>query len=99
MLRLEDPTDNHGVGWRRLSDGELIGLLYIAIRLTRRGVRRDFHGVDASKADAAVKIIAKQIVERLRHYPVFGPARPAQGPTCGASGISPDRSCSPNLEK
>ena len=99
MLRLEDPTDNHGMGWRRLSGEELIGLLYIAIRLTRRGVRRDFHGVDASKADAAVKTIAKQVVERLRHYPVFGPARPAEGPTCGASGINSDRSGRPNVEK
>jgi hypothetical protein len=86
-MRIEDSTDNDGRGWRRLTDHELVRLLYIAVRLTKRGVRNDFQGRDASKADAAATTITKQVVERLRGYPVFGPARPAEGPTCGARGI------------
>jgi hypothetical protein len=84
MLRIEDPSDNDGRGWRRLTDENLIGLLYIAIKLARASVRKDLSCRDASKADAAAKVIAKQIVDRLRYYPVFGPARPAEGPRCGA---------------
>jgi hypothetical protein len=89
MLRIEDPTDNDGRGWKRLSGEDLAGLLYIAIRLARAGVRRDLSAREASKADAAAKIIAREVAERLRYYPVFGPARPADGPRCGAGGSNP----------
>jgi len=84
MLRLEGPTDNHGLGWRQLTDEDLIDLIYIGVKLARRSHRRDLTDRNAAKADAAAKAIAKQLAERLRQYPVFGPARPTMGPTCGS---------------
>jgi hypothetical protein len=89
MIHVHDPTDNDGRGWKRLTDEDLVELLYIAIRLVRAGVRRDLSAREASRADAAARIIAREVVERLRYYPVFGPARPADGPSCGASGPNP----------
>lgn len=83
MLRLNDPTDNRRLGWVRLTEDQLIGLLYIGLKLARRSYRRDLTDRNAAKADAAAKAIAKLLAERLRHYPVFGPARPSSGPTCG----------------
>lgn len=83
MLRLDDPTDNHGLGWTRLTEEQLISLLYIGLKLVDRRYRRGLTERDATKADAAAKAIAKLLAERLRHYPVFGPARPSDGATCG----------------
>jgi hypothetical protein len=83
MLQLNDPTDNRGLGWIRLTEDQLVGLLYIGLKLARRGFRRDLTDRNAEKSDAAAKAIAKLLAERLRHYPVFGPARPSSGPTCG----------------
>ena len=53
MLRLEDPTDNHGLGWRQLTDEDLIDLIYIGVKLARRSHRRDLTDRNAAKADAA----------------------------------------------
>lgn len=83
MLRLEDPTDNRGLGWVRLSEEQLADLLYIGLKLARRSHRRDLTDRNALKADAAARAIARQLADRLSHYPIFGPARPADGPTCG----------------
>jgi hypothetical protein len=83
MLRLSDPSDNRGLGWVQLTDDQLISLLYIGLKLADRRYRRGLTDRDATKADQAAKAIAKLIAERLRHYPIFGPARPSSGPTCG----------------
>jgi hypothetical protein len=83
MLRLHDPSDNHGLGWIRLTEDQLVDLLYIGIKLARRSYRRDLTDRNAAKADAAAKALAKLLAERLRRYPIFGPARPTNGPTCG----------------
>ena len=83
MLRLEDPDNNRGLGWIRLTEEQLVDLLYIGLKLARRSHRRDLTDRNALKSDAAAKAIAGQLAERLRHYPIFGPARPADGPTCG----------------
>ena len=83
MLRLEDPDNNRGLGWIRLTEDQLVDLLYIGLKLARRSHRRDLTDRNTLKSDAAAKAIAGQLVERLRHYPIFGPARPAEGPTCG----------------
>jgi hypothetical protein len=91
MLRLNDPTDNRGLGWKRLTEAELADLLYIGLKLARRSHRRDLTDRNALKADAAAGAIAKQLADRLRHYPVFGPVRAADGPTCGAGGINTRR--------
>lgn len=91
MLRLDDPTDNHGVGWVRLTDDQLTSLIYIGLKLARKGPRRDLTNRNAIKADEAAKVIAKGLVERLRRYPVFGPARPSDGPTCGGSADRPEQ--------
>jgi len=83
MLRLSDPTDNHGLGWVQLNQDQVIDLLYIGLKLARRTHRTGLTDRNAAKADQAAKAIATLLAERLRHYPVFGPARPSNGPTCG----------------
>ena len=83
MLQLDDPTDNRGLGWARLTEEQLVSLLYIGLKLADRRYRRGLTERDATKADAAAKAIAELLAERLRHYPIFGPARASEGPTCG----------------
>ena len=85
MLRLDDPSNNRGLGWTRLTEDQLISLLYIGLKLAERRHRRELTDRDATKADAAAKAIAKLLAQRLSQYPVFGPARPSSGPTCGPS--------------
>jgi hypothetical protein len=43
-MRLDDPSDNGGRGWRRLESDEVAALAYIAIRLAIRGVKADLAG-------------------------------------------------------
>jgi hypothetical protein len=58
MLQLEDPTNNRGLGWKRLTEEELVDLIYIGVKLARRSHRRDLTDRNASKADAAADIQA-----------------------------------------
>ena len=83
MLRLDDPTDNRGLGWVQLTEDQLVSLLYIGLKLARRTHRSGLTNRNATKADEAAKAIAKTLAERLRNYPIFGPARASSGPTCG----------------
>ena len=83
MLRLDDPDDNRGLGWTRLSEEQLVDLLYIGLKLARRSHRRALADRNAVKSDAAATAIATELAGRLGHYPIFGPARPSPGPTCG----------------
>ena len=85
MLKLDDPTDNRGRGWKRLSEAELVDLIYIGLQLARRSARAALVDRNATKANDAAKAIAKQLADRLSHYPVFGPSRPAPGPSCGSN--------------
>ena len=84
-MRLDDPSNNGGRGWRRLEREEVVALAYLAIRLIRRGVRTDLAGRDASKADEAARRLAEAVSDRLAAYPTFGPARPADGHAAGLS--------------
>lgn len=79
LMRVEDPSDNGGRGWRRLTATEVADLAYLAIRLIRRGVRADLAARDAAKADKAARTAAEAVSSRLAAYPVFGPIRPAAG--------------------
>lgn len=76
-MRIDDPSDNAGRGWRRFEADEVASLAYLAIRLTRKSLRTDLSGRDAAKADAAAKLLAEAVSNRLQAYPVFGPARAA----------------------
>ena len=80
MLQLNNPTDNRGRGWSRLTEDQLISLLYIGLELADRRYRSDLTARDATKADAAAKAIATLLAERLSHYPVFEPTKPSAGP-------------------
>ena len=82
-MRLDDPSDNGGRGWRRLTSEEIADLAYIAIRLVRRAVRTDLSARDATKADEAARKIAQAVSSRLTAYPIFGPARAAHGHSAG----------------
>jgi hypothetical protein len=90
VLKLEDPTSNSGRGWVRLTAAQLIDLLYIGLKLAPRRHRAGLVQRDASKADAAAKAVATALAGRLEQYPIFGPARPADGPTCGQHGTGPE---------
>jgi len=78
-MRLDDPTDNGGRGWRRLASDEVAGIAYLAIRLASRGVRSDLAGKNASRADEAARKLADAVSTRLAAYPTFGPTRLASG--------------------
>lgn len=92
-MRVDDPSDNGGRGWRRLTATEVADLAYLAIRLVRRGVRADLSAKDAAKADKAARKLAEAVSSRLAGYPVFGPARPAPGHSaiCRPEGDEADR--------
>ena len=76
-MRIDDASDNGGRGWRRLDADEIANLAYLAIRLSRKSLRKDLVGRDAAKADAAAKGLAEAVSSRLRAYPTFGPCRAA----------------------
>ena len=78
-MRLDDPSDNGGRGWRRLNAEEIAALAYLAIRLIGKGVRSDLAGRNAAKADDAARRLAEAVSERLAAYPVFGPSKAARG--------------------
>jgi hypothetical protein len=76
MLRVEDPTNNRGLGWKQLEAGEIAELLYFTIRTLPKSVRNDLYGRNPMKADEAARKVAKALADRLTGYPVFGAARP-----------------------
>jgi hypothetical protein len=78
-MRVDDPTDNGGRGWRRLEADEVAALAYIAIRLATPGIRADLAGRNAAKADEAARKLSEAVSGRLAAYPTFGPARHASG--------------------
>jgi hypothetical protein len=78
-MRVDDPGDNGGRGWRRLASDEVASLAYLAIRLASKGVRSDLAGRNASKADEAARKVAEAVSARLAAYPTFGPARAVGG--------------------
>ena len=82
-MRVDDPSDNGGRGWRRLAAEEVADLAYMAIRLVRRGVKADLAAREAAKADGAARKLAEAVSNRLAAYPIFGPARPARGHSAG----------------
>jgi hypothetical protein len=91
-MRLDDPSNNGGRGWRRLASDEVADLAYLAIRLASKGVRSDLAGRNASKADEAARKLAEAISGRLQAYPTFGPARAAAGHSARCqSGVEADR--------
>lgn len=89
-MRLDDPSDNDGRGWRRLGSDEVADLAYIAIRLICRGVRIDLAGRNAAKADEAARKLARAVSSRLATYPVFGPARPGSNHSAGCGSTATD---------
>lgn len=86
MLRLDDPNDNGGRGWARVSEDQLVGLLYIGLKVAELQHRSGLSARNATKADEAAKTIAVLLAERLRSYSIFGPAKPQGGHSCGGGG-------------
>jgi hypothetical protein len=89
-MRLDDPSDNGGRGWRRLTSQEIADLAYIAIRLVRRAVRANLSARDAAQADEAARKLAEAVSSRLAAYLIFGPASAARGHSAGG-GSDPER--------
>ena len=90
-MRLDDPSENGGRGWRRLESDEVAALAYIAIRLTIRGVKADLAGRNADSADKAARKLSEAVATRLAAYPTFGPAKPltAHSARCQSEGEGP----------
>jgi hypothetical protein len=92
MLRLTDATDNRGRGWRQLTREELreqvaMWLLLIPLAIKKRHAT----GGDEQKRQAQ-RQMTDAIRDRLEHYPIFGPERPAEGHTAGGYNQVRDRS-------
>src|SRR4051812_6827790 len=86
-VRLDDPSNNNGRGWKRLESEEVAALAYLAIRLVSRSVRMHLAGRDASKADEAARMLAEAVSRRLAAYPVFGPERSANAHSAGGERV------------
>lgn len=82
MLRVDDPTDNHGLGWKQLEASEIAELLYFTIRTLPRSVRSDLYGRNPMKADEAARKVATALAERLKACAVFGTAKPYEWRGC-----------------
>ena len=82
-MRIEDPSNNGGRGWRRLGPKEVADVAYIAIRLVSRGVRTNLSAREAAKADEAARKLAEAVSDRLAAYPTFGPDEPPKGHSAG----------------
>ena len=89
-MRIEDPSNNGGRGWRRLGRKEVADLAYIAIRLVGRGVRTNLSAREAAKADEAARKLAEAVSDRLAAYPTFGPNEAARGHSAGGPPVSRD---------
>ena len=76
MLRIDDPTDNDGRGWKRLSEDELASLIYMSLRLTSKSVRPAYVDRNPAKVDEAVRMLARNVASRLKGYATFDPIRP-----------------------
>jgi hypothetical protein len=84
-MRLDDPSDNGGRGWRRLASDEVADLAYIAIRLASRGVRIELASRDAAKADKAARKLAEAVSRRFAAISDLRPCQALQQPFCALS--------------
>lgn len=82
-MRVDDPTDNDGRGWRRFTADEIADLVYLALRLLTRSLRADLAARDPTKADKATRKAAEAVAARLEGYPTFGPAKAARDHLAG----------------
>ena len=95
MLRVDDPDDNHGLGWRQMSAEEIAEFLYFTVLKLPKSALKDLKHVDRSRSDEAAMRISKALAERLTPCAVFKAARAyewrgVQGPWKGeASGEGP----------
>jgi hypothetical protein len=74
-MRLEDPTDNDGLGWRRMTREELVHNLCIWLKVMPRWKRSGFGDRNALKSDEAARRMAEDIADRLKSCPMFTAAR------------------------
>jgi hypothetical protein len=74
-VRLEDPTDNNGLGWRLVTREELVHDLCIWLKVMPRWKRAGFGDRNALKSDEAARRMAEHIADRLKPYPMFTAAR------------------------
>lgn len=74
-MRLDDPTDNNGLGWRQLTRDELVHDLRIWLKVMPRWKCTDYKDRNPIKSDQAVRRMADDLADRLMHYPMFRAAR------------------------
>lgn len=82
-IRIESDDDNGGRGFQQLTREELREMIELWLILVPAGTRKRYATGAAEPAKAARHEMAERLLERLMHYPAFGPARlrPAHGPT------------------
>jgi hypothetical protein len=93
MLRVDDPDDNRGLGWRQMAAEEIAEFLYFTVLKLPKSAVNDLKHLDTRKSTQAARRISKALAERLAPCAVFKAARAyewrgVQGP--GKGGQSPD---------
>ena len=75
MLRLDDPSDNHGKGWRQMSEAEIAEHLYFTVLMLPKQLVRDLKDRNAAKSSEAAKRVSVELAKRLSPCAVFRAAR------------------------
>jgi hypothetical protein len=75
MLRVDDPDDNRGLGWRQLSAEEIADFLYFTVLKLPKSVVNDLKHVDTRKSGEAARRISAALADRLTPCAVFHAAR------------------------
>jgi hypothetical protein len=90
-IRIESDDDNGERGFKQLTRDELRELIEMWLILIPAGTKKRYATGADSYQRAARRQMADALLDRLMHYPTFGPARsrPAHGPP-GPRAIQPD---------
>ena len=70
-LQVEGLVDNSGRGWKRLCRDELVGILYIWLKVMPRYKRRYLNEKHSAKSDQSAHWMAEDLADRLRHHAVL----------------------------
>lgn len=73
-IRIEDEDDSAGQGWRRLTREDVHAVVSMVLILQRPGTKRGYATGGDDVSSLAVRVMTDAILDRLMHYPIFGPA-------------------------
>lgn len=91
-IRIEDDDDNAGRGWRRLTREDVHGIVSMVLILQRPGTKRGYSTGGDHIRSLAVRVITDAILDRVMHYPIFGPALGPRPFSASGGGVDKKRS-------